>query len=123
MKTKSADVRERIRSVVFGHTAGLFFHCVRLVGPDIDIWDDKELIFAFSTRCRPGPLQETHVDDVPGFFITPFMICGYGDPHAGGKCIHDCLLPKEYTTGQNWKVAAFKNEYPQDLQDKVNANW
>jgi hypothetical protein len=48
---------------------------------------------------------------------------GNGNPAKGGKVVSDALMPSEYTTGADWQAADFKNSYPQEIQDKVNANW
>lgn len=121
--TTSAAFRARVGAVLFAHKASLYFHRVLLVGPDIDIWDEREVIFAFSTRCRPGALQETRFEDVDGFSITPFMVHGPGNVLRGGKVVHDCLMPVEYTTGRDWKVCSFQLDYPKEVRERINERW
>lgn len=93
-----------------------------LVGDDIDVYDDKDVMWAFSTRCRPGT-DEVFFEDVAGFMLIPYMGHGSADPNRGGKVVSDALLPVEYTTGKDWENADFKNAYPRELQAKVLKSW
>ena len=120
------DVPEEfVADTIIPHKATLFFHRILLVGPDIDIWNTNDVIFALATRCRPGKAQETlYEGEIPAFELVPFMCHGYGDEHHGGKMIHDCLMPAEYTEeGPNWQLADYKHSYPKDLQDRIDARW
>lgn len=97
-------------------------HRLILVGEDIDIYNDKDVLWAYTTRCRPN-LDEVFFEEVLGFRLIPFMGYGNGDPIKGGKVVSDALLPVEYTTGQNWETCNFKNAYPKSVQDQVLKDW
>ena len=93
-----------------------------LVGDDLDPYDLKEVIWAYSTRCRPVH-DEYSFDDIPGFPLTPYMSHGGGDKKRGGKSIADCLLPMEYDRVKSFKKVNFENSYPAEVKDKVKARW
>ncbi|PWY88180.1 UbiD family decarboxylase [Aspergillus heteromorphus CBS 117.55] len=123
LKTNSADFSKKIGDLIFKQKAGFTIHRLVLVGDDIDIYDWKDVIWAFCTRVRPG-MDEYLYEDVPGFPLIPYMSHGNGPPNKGGKIVSDALMPEEYKTGiPGWQAADFKNSYPQAIQDKVNANW
>lgn len=54
MKITPAELRQRVGDVVFAHKVGYTIHRLVLVGSDIDVYDDKDVMWAFTTRCRPG---------------------------------------------------------------------
>lgn len=122
MKTTPRELAKRFGDVVFNTKAGVPFHRLLLVGEDIDVHSDADIMWAFSTRCRPG-IDEHPFEDVRGFALIPYMSHGNGNPIKGGKLVCDCLFPVEYTEGRNWVNTSFKQGYPQDIQDKVLAKW
>jgi len=122
LKTNSKDFSKKVGDLIFNHKCGSTIHRLVLVGPDINVFDFKDVIWAFTTRCRPS-MDETFYEDVPGFPLIPYMSHGSGPKTRGGKVVSDALLPIEYTSGPDWVVADFAHEYPKELVDKVNANW
>ncbi|ROW17846.1 hypothetical protein VPNG_00804 [Cytospora leucostoma] len=122
LKTTSEAFARQIGDLVFNHKVGYTIHRLVLVGEDVDPYDFKDVIWAFTTRCRPG-LDEYIFEDVTGFTLIPYMGHGNGNPRRGGKIVSDALLPVEYTTGKNWEAADFENSYPADLQEKVLERW
>lgn len=122
MKTNARDFCRSIGDVVFNDKVGYTIHRLVIVGDDIDVYNFKDVIWAFSTRCRPG-LDEYHFEDVRGFPLIPYMSHGNGDSRMGGKVVSDCLMPTEYTTGRDWEAANFQESYPTDLQEKVLQRW
>lgn len=122
MKTSSKEFSKRVGDVVFNHKAGYTIHRLVLVGDDIDVYNGKDVMWAFSTRCRPN-CDETFFEDVRGFPLVPYMSHGNGSTTMGGKVVSDALMPSEYTTGQDWVAADFKNSYPEELKKKVLGNW
>ncbi|KAI9702729.1 MAG: Ferulic acid decarboxylase 1 [Bogoriella megaspora] len=122
MHTTPEAFRKLIGDVVFGDKASFLLHKLVLVGPDINIFDFKDVMWAYSTRIRPQT-DETFYQDKPGFFLIPFMGHGNGDAHKGGRVVCDALMPTEYTTGQNWETADFEHAYPKDLQENINRRW
>ncbi|KAL5362043.1 UbiD decarboxylyase family [Aspergillus floccosus] len=122
MKTTSQEFRKKVGDIVFNHKAGYTIHRLVLVGDDVDVYDGKDVMWAFSTRCRPG-MDETFFEDVRGFPLIPYMSHGNGSPTTGGKVVSDALMPTEYTTGRDWEAADFKNSFPEDVKRKVEENW
>ncbi|KAH8646115.1 3-polyprenyl-4-hydroxybenzoate decarboxylase [Xylariales sp. PMI_506] len=122
-KWKSPAVfREKVGRVVFSHKAGYTIHRIVLVGDDIDVYDGKDVMWAFSTRCRPGT-DETFFEDVMGFPLIPYMSHGTASPTRGGKVVSDALMPSEYTSGADWQAADFEGSYPDELKAKVRSKW
>ncbi|OJJ43646.1 hypothetical protein ASPZODRAFT_19366 [Penicilliopsis zonata CBS 506.65] len=124
MQTTPAAFRQRVGEVVFRTKAGMIIHRVVLVGDDIDVYSGADVLWAFSTRCRPGT-DETFFDDasIRGFTLIPYMSHGSADPRKGGKVVSDALLAVEYTAGKNWVAADFEHSYPEDIKKRVLANW
>lgn len=122
MKTNPKEFTAQVANVVFNSKAGVPFHRILLVGEDIDVHSDADIMWAFSTRCRPG-MDEYPYEDVKGFALIPYMAHGNGDPRKGGKLVCDALFPVEYTTGRNWTNVSFSQGYPKDLQEKILGSW
>ncbi|KAF7166713.1 hypothetical protein CNMCM5623_000257 [Aspergillus felis] len=122
MKLTANEFQKKVGDVVFNHKAGYTIHRVVLVGDDIDVYNGKDVMWAFSTRCRPNA-DETFFEDVRGFPLIPYMSHGTGSPTRGGKVVSDALMPAEYTTGADWEAADFEHSYPEDVKARVRANW
>ncbi|OWZ77215.1 cytoplasmic protein [Cryptococcus neoformans Bt85] len=122
MKTTSEELRKKVGDVVFNHKVGYTIHRLVLVGDDIDVYDGKDILWAFSTRCRPN-LDETYFEDVRGFPLVPYMGHGNGSPVQGGKVVSDALMPLEYITGPDFIAADFQNSYPEELKAHVLSKW
>lgn len=122
MKTTSKEFSKKVGDVIFNCKAGYTIHRIVLCGDDIDVYDGKDVMWAFSTRCRPN-LDETFFEDVRGFPLVPYMSHGNGSKVQGGKVVSDALMPTEYTTGRDWVPADFKHSYPEDVRKKVLDNW
>jgi UbiD family decarboxylase len=118
----SKDLCNRVGNTVFNDKRSFLASRLLLVGDDIDIYDFKDVMWAFSCRCRPGK-DDYLFDDVPGLPLVPFML-NTPRPCRGGKTVSDCLLESEYTSaGRNWEMVDFKNAYPKDLQRRVLERW
>ncbi|KAB8299096.1 hypothetical protein EYC80_001214 [Monilinia laxa] len=123
MNITPADFRKKIGDLVFYHKAGYTIHRLILCGTDIDVYDTKDILYAFSTRCKPG-VDETYYQECRGFPLIPYMSHGTDSPVKGGKVVSDALMPSEYAKGeQDWQQASFKHSYPKELQDEVNEKW
>ncbi|WVQ91235.1 hypothetical protein IAS59_005033 [Cryptococcus gattii] len=122
MKTTSEELRKKVGDLIYNTKAGSTTHRIILVGDDIDVYDGKDVLWAFSTRCRPN-MDETFFEDVPGFALIPYMGHGNGNPRRGGKVVSDALMPLEYTTGPDFVSADFKGSYPEELKVQVLQNW
>lgn len=122
MNTTPVKLRKLVGDTVFTVKAGYTIHRLVLVGEDIDIYNFKDVLFAFSTRCRPDT-DETFYQECAGFPLIPYMSHGTAAPNKGGKVVSDALLPIEYTSVPDWELADFEHSYPVDLRNKVNAAW
>lgn len=122
MRTNPEAFCRTIGNVVFNDKVGYTIHRLVLVGEDIDVYNFKDVMWAFCTRCRPG-LDEYHFENVRGFPLIPYMSHGNGDKRMGGKVVSDCLMPPEYTTGRDWEAADFKESFPAEVQEKVLQRW
>ncbi|TVY32583.1 Ferulic acid decarboxylase [Lachnellula subtilissima] len=122
MNTTPEDFRKMVGDLVFAHKAGYTIHRLVLVGNDIDVYEWKDIMYAFSTRCRPNK-DETFFEECRGFPLIPYMSHGTGSPVKGGKVVSDALMPSEYKGEQDWQQASFKHSYPEKLQESVNARW
>jgi UbiD family decarboxylase len=122
MQTDSRTFSKQIGETVFSDKVGYTIHRLVLVGDDIDVYDGKDVMWAFSTRCRPGD-DEVFFPDTRAFPLIPYNGHGAHSPVKGGKVVSDALLPSEYTTGATWQAASFKQSYPTELQEKVNSEW
>lgn len=121
-KIQAKELQKKVGDVVFNHKAGYTIHRLVLVGDDIDVYNFKDVIWAFSTRCRPGT-DETFFEDVRGFPLIPYMSHGTSSATKGGKVVSDALLPSEYTTGADFVAADFEHSYPEEVKSKVLTNW
>ena len=128
MKITPAELRQRVGKLIFDHKAGYTIHRLLLVGGDIDVYDDKDIMWAFSTRCRPGDDEvrfgfavpyallltqsidlKTLFSECKGFPLVPYMSHGFFSPIKGGKVVSYCLMPSEYQNGKpDWIAADFK---------------
>ena len=122
MDTTPEKFRKLVGDLIFYTKAGYTIHRLLLCGEDVDVYDMKDLMYAFSTRCRPNK-DETFYEDCRGFPLIPYMSHGTGSPVQGGKVVSDALMPSEYRGEQDWQQASFKHSYPQDLQESVNSRW
>ncbi|KAL4976013.1 UbiD decarboxylyase family [Aspergillus desertorum] len=128
MQTTSKDLCRTISDLVFNHKAGYTIHRIVLVGEDIDVHDDRAVVWAFSTRCKPD-VDEVFYDDVPAFPLIPYN--GHGGKKSegrsavrGGKVVSDALMEVEYTRGQrDWEAADFEESYPEDVKGRVREMW
>jgi UbiD family decarboxylase len=114
MNTIPEELRKMIEDLIFNHKAGYTIHRPVLCGEDIDVYDVKDIMYAFSTRCRPNK-DETFFEECRGFPLIPFMSHGTGPPKKGGKVVSDALMPAEYQGEQD--------SYPHSLQESVNNRW
>ncbi|KAF9888279.1 hypothetical protein FE257_008849 [Aspergillus nanangensis] len=118
----AADFCQAVGELLFRDKSCMLINRILLVGDDIDVYDFKDVIWALVTRCRPG--QDEYVfEDVPGFFLTPYMSHGGGDRKMGGKSIFDCLLPMEYQGRRTFRSVDFERSYPEDVKARVQERY
>ncbi|EFX01795.1 carboxy-lyase-like protein [Grosmannia clavigera kw1407] len=122
LKTDAETFARKVGDLVFRNKAGATIHRLLLVGDDIDVYNFKDVIWAYTTRCRPG-MDEYYFEDVLGFALIPYMLHGNGPAWRGGKAVSDCLLPSEYKNGPDWETADFAHSFPIEIQERVNSRW
>ena len=122
MKVTSKELCKKFGDLVFNHKAGYTIHRLVLVGEDVDVYNGKDVLWAFSTRCRPGT-DELFFEDVRGFPLIPYMSHGSASPVRGGKVVSDALLPCEYTTGRTWVAADFEHSYSNSMKAQILQKW
>lgn len=121
MGTSSKDFCAKIAEVAYSKKCTMLINRLLIFGDDVDIYDFKNIIWAYSTRCRPGK-DEYVFENVRSFFLTPYMAYGNGDK-TGGKTVADCLMNYEYERPRDFKEVSFKASYPQEMQRKIIAEW
>ncbi|KAL4954818.1 UbiD decarboxylyase family [Aspergillus filifer] len=123
LNTTPKQFAQKIGDLIFNHKAGYTIHRLVLVGSDIDVYDDKAVMWAFSTRCRPYD-DEVFFPDVRAFPLVPYNGHGWHSPVKGGKVVSDALMPVEYKEGKrDWEAADFRESYPEDVKERVLRNW
>ncbi|KAF7911963.1 uncharacterized protein EAE98_011720 [Botrytis deweyae] len=120
MNTTPKAFRQKIGDLLFYHKAGYTIHRPILYGPDIDVYNFKDVMSTFSTRCQQNH-NETFFEECRGFPLITYMSHGTSSPVQSGKVISDALMPTEYEGSQNWHQALFKHSYPETLQKNINA--
>ncbi|EUC42265.1 hypothetical protein COCMIDRAFT_29078 [Bipolaris oryzae ATCC 44560] len=122
LKTDAESFSRQIGNLIFSSKASMLINRVFLIGDDIDVYNFKDIIWAVSTRARPG-LDDFPFEDVRGLPIMPYMSHGRGDRKRGGKMVTNCLLPAEYEGSRNWIPVDFESSYPEEVKKKVREIW
>lgn len=122
MRTDSETLCRRIGDVAFSSKACMLMNRLLLIGDDVDIYSWDDIMWAFTTRCRPG-MDDYAFEDVNGLPLMPYMKYGGGNPREGGKMVSDCLFPMEYQGRRNFRSVDLRSSYPPALQDKIEAEW
>jgi 4-hydroxy-3-polyprenylbenzoate decarboxylase len=112
---------DSISKVAFASKATIPIPKILVVNDDVDIFNLKELIWAFATRNHPTEGQTVYTTEL----ISP-LVAFYrsAEKHIGRgpKVIYNLLAPEEW--GETMPTrASFAHAYPKALQDAVIANW
>lgn len=114
----------RIGNLVFKSKASWCVAKLLLVGEDVDPFDLKDVLWAYSTRCRPGQMEYTFEnDDVKAFSLIPYMSHGPGEKNKGGKQVCDCIFPEQYEHDLEWEVGNFNLGYSKDIKERAMSLW
>lgn len=126
MNISSEELCRRAGEIIFSTHAGWEIPKVFLVGNDVDITDINQVLWALSTRYRPGA-DEYVFGDTTGLPLLPYMTRAkrqeVPDPGRGGKSVVNLLLPEEFDGERNWLPSNFDASYPEDIKDKVLSKW
>jgi 4-hydroxy-3-polyprenylbenzoate decarboxylase len=96
---------------------------VMVVDDQTDIYNWDEVYHAFCTRCHPA--NGIHIyRNSPGTPLYPFATPHERKHSIGSKVVFDCLWPTDWDKINDVPtLVSFKHVYPQDIQDRVLANW
>jgi 4-hydroxy-3-polyprenylbenzoate decarboxylase len=92
-----------------------------VIHDDIDPTNLQELVWGFATRCRPGE-GEVLFHHAPVYPLIAFTTKSEKVTHDGTKSVYNCLGPEDWGDKLPER-SSFRFAYPQDLQEKVLANW
>jgi UbiD family decarboxylase len=121
-KTNAKELCNAIGNLVFRSKPGMQIHRLLIVGNDINPFNFQDVMWAYSTRCRPS-MDEFHFEDVQAYPLVPYMSHGPGTKLTGGKVVSNCLLPSEYRGEQPWVTCDFENGYPEHIKERVLERW
>jgi 3-polyprenyl-4-hydroxybenzoate decarboxylase len=102
---------------MFSDRSGMFEHHVLVVGDDIDIFNFNDVMWAYTTGCRPG-VDDFYFHDVLGFALVPYQSQGQGPPDVATKIVSNCLLPSEYKPGKNWVSGDFEQGFTEEVKQR-----
>jgi phenylphosphate carboxylase alpha subunit len=116
------NVANQIGQTVFGSKLGPWFHMVIVVDDKTDIYNFDEVLHALTTRCHPN--NGIHIMQGVGTPLYPFLSAAERKKSVGPKVLFDCTFPLDWDElSEVPKLVSFKTVYPQEIQDKVIANW
>jgi len=116
------NIAAQIAQTVFGSKLGPWFHMVVVVDDKCDIYNFNEVLHAWTTKCHPG--TGIHVWQGVGTPLYPFLSAAERIKSVGPKVLFDCTFPLDWDSfSEVPSLVSFKTVYPQELQDKVLANW
>ncbi len=115
-------VATQIGNLIYGSKLSPWFHLTIVVDEDTDIYSKDAVIHALSTKCHP--IKDIHkYENQPGTPLNPFASPAERKTSTGSKALFDCTFPLDWPTSDLSIRVSFDNVYPQEIQDKVNANW
>jgi len=115
-------IARQIANLVFGSKLGPWFHMVVVVDENTDIYNKNQVIHALATRCHPVNGIHVYEQDV-GTPLNPFATPAERRLGKGAKVLFDCLFPRDWQPSDIPILVAFDTVYPQEVRDKVLANW
>lgn len=119
-KKQLADL---VKDVFYFGKEARIIHEIVLVGDDIDIFDFKKVIWAYTTRHTPG--DDTFIyHDVPAFPLAPFISMGPRiASKTGGKAVTVCLFDQQFKDPDFEFVGCYYESYGADIRQKIDAQW
>ncbi|KAH7176023.1 hypothetical protein EDB81DRAFT_863878 [Dactylonectria macrodidyma] len=82
MKTNPDELCTNIGNIAFKSKATRLINRILLIGDDVDIHNWTDVIWAYTSRCRPG-IDEYVFDEVMGLPLTPYRKYGRGSSVKG----------------------------------------
>ncbi|EXK77375.1 hypothetical protein FOQG_17908 [Fusarium oxysporum f. sp. raphani 54005] len=77
MKTNPDELCRKIGDIAFKAKATMLINRILLIGDDVNIHNWGDVIWAYTSRCRPG-IDEYVFDEVMGLALTPYRKYGRG---------------------------------------------
>jgi 4-hydroxy-3-polyprenylbenzoate decarboxylase len=112
---------DAIAKVAFASKATIPIPKIMVVNDDVDIFNLKELVWAFATRNHPCFGQTVYREEL----ISPLVAFYHASEKASGhgpKVVYNLLAPEEW--GDDLPIrSSFAHAYPKALQEAVVANW
>ncbi|KAM0421259.1 hypothetical protein ACHAPT_010981 [Fusarium lateritium] len=122
MTTSPEEFCKRIGNLAFNSKSTMLMNRLLLIGDDVDIHNWRDVMWAYTSRCRPG--QDEYVfEDVMGLPLIPYMKYGHKKSLKGGKSVSNCLFAMEYNGKRDFRSVDFRSSYPRELQEKIKAEW
>lgn len=123
LKNTPEEFSKMVGDLYFNNKVGFIIHEIVLVADYIDIFNFKEVFWAYVTRHTPVA-DQLNFDDVTSFPLAPFVS---QSPRIktmrGGKCVTNCIFKQEYVGKLDYVTCSFEKGYPKDLVNSINENW
>lgn len=108
LKTTPEEFCKKVGDIYFRTKVGFIVHEIILVADDIDIFNFKEVIWAYVTRHTPVADQMAF-DDVTSFPLAPFVSqSSRSKTMKGGKCVTNCIFRQQYERSFDYITCNFE---------------
>lgn len=122
VKPAYTGIAAQIAHLAYGSKLSPWFHMVMVVDDTVDIYNDKEVMHTFTTRCHPE--RDIHIWDGAGTPLNPYASLAERQQSRGPKVLFDCLWPSNWDEmNEIPRLVSFRTVYPKHIQEKVLANW
>jgi len=108
---------EEVANLIFGGKLGFWMHQLILVDDDVDVYNLKEVIHSFATRCHPIRDVRTF-QGIPTASLMPYLTPEEKAAGVGTKVCFDCRWK-----GKSPRKISFRTAYPQHIVERVLENW
>lgn len=123
VKEKYSNLAQQIGQLLFGSTVGgLWSSTVIVVDEDVDIYNLKEVVHAWITKCHPVR-DITVLPKAIGAPLHPFLDKQERIWSKGCKAIYDCTWPLEWTKDVVPQKSSFATIYPKEVQERILKYW
>lgn len=123
LKTNPEEFCKKVGDLYFNSKVGFIIHEIVLVADDIDIFNFREVIWAYVTRHTPVS-DQIAFDDVTSFPLAPFVSQSPRNKTLkGGKCVTNCIFRQQYVGDLEYVTCDFEKGYPKELTESINKNW
>jgi 4-hydroxy-3-polyprenylbenzoate decarboxylase len=117
-----SNIASQIANLIYGSKLSPWCHMVIVVDEETDIYNKDDVIHALSTKCHPArgiQIYENHV----GTPLNPYASPEERRMSRGAKVLFDCTFPLDWPKSDLPIKVAFNTMYPEEIQEKVLANW